>query len=293
MPGGKTYTSTLNDSLPTMIGAARQVREFEGVMSQLVDKKTLGRNIGLTWNEISLAQLTAQGVTETQELDNPQAITDTLFSITPTVVGIQTFVSDRVKSRIARPVVSQMGSLGQNAIQRKKDEDGITVLDGATTSLCGAGTTLTQGHIQAATRRITSNATEPANKPFRAVLHGFQIKDIEDALRAGVGTYDITSDGLTARVFKEHFDGMVGSAQLYEDGNITIDATSNDAKGGVFARDAIVLVQGRSPWNETRREPHIGGGGDSIFLYDEFAYGERSAGNWLYEILSDASTPTS
>ena len=291
MPAGRVHTSSLNDSLPTMIMSARQVREFEGVMSQLVDKKTLGRNMGLTWNEIDLAQLTAQNIAETQTLDNPQLIVDTLFSITPTVVGIQTFVSDRVRLRIAKPVVSQMGGLAQNAIQRLKDENGVTVLDGATTSLAGAGTTLTSGHIQAATRRISSNATEPGNKPYRTVLHGFQIKDIEDEIRAGVGT-DVLTEGLTARVFREHFEGMVGSSQLYEDGNITIDS-SDDAKGGTFAREAIVLVQGRSPWTETRREPHIGGGGDSVFMYDEYAYGERSAGNWLFEVISDASTPTS
>jgi len=28
-------------------------------------------------------------------------------------------------------------------------------------------------------------------------------------------------------------------------------------------------------------------------MYDEYAYGERSAGNWLFEVISDATTPTS
>jgi hypothetical protein len=51
-------------------------------------------------------------------------------------------------------------------------------------------------------------------------------------------------------------------------------------------------VQGRSPRTETRREPHIGGGSTSVFLYDEYAYGERSAGNWLFEVETDATLPT-
>lgn len=73
---------------------------------------------------------------------------------------------------------------------------------------------------------------------------------------------------------------MISNVQVYEDGNITIDA-SDDAKGGVFAMEAIVLVQGRRLKTETRREPDIGGGATSLWIYDEYAYGERSAGNWL------------
>ena len=288
---GKTTTAALADSLPSMRQEARTVREYEGVMPQLVDKKTLGEGIGLDWNEITYAALTAQAVTETTELDNPQQISDTLLTITPTVVGIETLITDRVMKRISKNGLSQIGKLAQAAIQRKKDEDGLVVLDGATTSLCGAGSTLTSGHISAAKNRISSNTTEPGNPPYRCVLHGYQIKDISDELIAGVGTYNI-SDGLTARVFTEGFSGMVGGAQVYEDGNVTIDSAA-DAKGGVFAREGIVMVQGRTPWILTKERPEIGGGATSVYHYDEYAYGERSSGNWLYEIYSDATAPTS
>lgn len=292
MATGNTITDSLADSLPTVIADARIVREYEGTMPQIVDKKTLGEGIGLTWNEISLAALTAQAITETTVLDNPQQLADTLFSITPTVVGIETLITDRVAARISKNVFAKTGGLAQNAMQRKKDEDGLTVLDGATTALCGAGNTLTSGHITAATSRISSNATEPGNPPYYCVLHGYQIKDIEDELVAGIGTYNIT-DGLTARVFSDGFKGMIGSAKVIEDGNITIDTSGGDSKGGVFAKEAIVLVQGRSPRAEVMRRPNIGGGATSVYHYDEYAYGERSAGNWLYEIYSDATAATS
>lgn len=287
---GYTTTSALTDSLPTLIASARLVRESEGVMPQLVDKVTLGEGIGLSWNEVSFAQLVAQAITETTELDNPQQISDTLFSITPTVVGISTLITDRVAARLSKVAYAKLGALAQNAIQRKKDEDGLVVLDGATTSLCGAGTTLSSGHIAAAVYRISSNATEPGNPPYRCVLHGYQIKDIFDELIAGVGTYPV-GEGVTARVFAEGFKGMIAGAQIYEDGNIAIVGT--DAKGGVFAQEAIVLVQGRAPQVKTRERPEIGGGATSLYHYDEYAYGERSAGNWLFEIQSDATAPTS
>ena len=260
-------------------------------MPNLVDKVTLSEGTGTSWREVTMAQLTAQTVTETTRLDNPQQMSDTLLTITPTVVAIQTLITDRVAARISPVAYAKVGNLAQNAIQRKKDEDGLTVLDGATTNLAGDGTTLTSGHIAAAGHRITSNATEPGNEPIRAVLHGFQIKDLFDEITAGVGTYNL-QEGPTARVFAEKYQGMIANVQIYEDGNISIDS-SDDAKGGVFAQEAIILVQGISPHTETRREPHIGGGATSVFLYDEYAYGERSAGNWLYEIYSDATSPTS
>jgi hypothetical protein len=291
MAVGKTITDSLADSLPTVVASARIVRENEGVMPQLVDRATLGQGTGISWNEVSLAQLTATAVTESTTLDNPQQLSDTLLTITPTSTAIHTLITDRVAVRISANSYAKTGSLAQNGIQRKKDEDGIASFAGATTTLCGTGTTLASGHINAGVVRISSNATEPGNPPYYAVLHGYQIKDIQDELIAGVGTYPIDA-GITARVFREGFKGMVGGAQVVEAGNITLTSTP-DARGGVFAREAIVLVQGRMPRAEVRREPHIGAGATSVFHYDEYAYGERSAGNWLFGVLSDATAPTS
>lgn len=291
MASGYTTTTDLTDSLNTMVASARIVREYEGVMSQLVDKEILEDGTGLNWNEVSYAQLTAISVSETGILDNPQVPSDTNFQITPTVVGIHTVLTDRLKGRMSPKGYQKLGSLGANAIARKKDEDGITVLDGFT-SLGGAGVTLSTGYIAAAKVAASSNATEPAKPPFRCALHGFQIKDLQDELLSGVGTYPV-GEGPTAKVLREGFRLPVVGVEVYEDGNITIDS-SNNAKGGVFPQEGIVLVTTRrSPWRETRREPAIGGGADSVWLYEEYAYGERSSGNWGRELYSDATAPTS
>ena len=293
MAAGDTITQSLSDSLDTVVASARQIREYEGVMPNLVDKVTLSEGSGTSWREISMAALSAQNITETTTLDNPQQMSDTVFSITPTVTGIQTLVTDRVASRINSQAYAQLGSLAQMAIQRKKDEDGLTVLDGATTILSGAGTTLASGVIAAAAYRISSNATEPGNPPYRAVLHGFQIKDLYDELTASISTVERSDiSGITARVFEEGFRGKIAGVEIFEDGNISINAAV-DAKGGVFAQEAIVLVQGRAPRTATVRREDIGGGATVVYLYDEYAYGERSAGNWLFEIQSDAAVPTS
>ena len=90
----------------------------------------------------------------------------------------------------------------------------------------------------------------------------------------------------------ENFSGKVGTAEIYEDGNIVADA-SDDAAGGIFSKFGIVLVNGAGLRKRVRDEPHIGGGATSLWIYVDYAYGERSAGNWVYRILSDATNPTS
>lgn len=291
MATGNTTTGSLADSQQLIIDSARLVREYEGVFMRTCDVQKLAEGTGLGWEEISLAQLSAQAITETTVLDNPQQVADTLFTITPTVNGIQMIVTDRVYRRLPTKVTGKMGSLAQNAIQRKKDEDYLATFAGATTTLSGTGTTLASGIISAANSRITGNTTEGAVGMVVTVLHSFQIKDLRDEIAAGIGTYAIPN-GMTEDVFRRGFEGTIDGTNLFRDDNITINATP-DARGAVHAKNAIVLVQGHDLRKETRRRPEIGGGADEMFLYDEYALGERSAGNWLYGVLSDATAPTS
>ena len=299
MAAGNTVTDSLADSIPTMIASARIVREFAGVMPNLVDRQRLDENTGTTWNEVSMSKLAAQAVTENTELDNPQQMEDTLFSVTPTVIGVHTVITDRVALRISANAYAQTGSLAQNAIERKKDEDGLTAIDGATTQLGAAGNGLDSGEIAAAAYRITSNTTEPApaNAPINAVHHGFCLKDIDDELiNAGIGITTgegaLLTSGVAVDAYQNRYRGTIAGARLYEDGNLTIDSL-DDAKGGVFSQMALVLVEGRSPYVETKRMPELGGGATALYHYDEYAYAERSSGNWLYEVIADATAPTS
>ena len=289
MAVGNTTTGSLGDSLDTIAASARSTQEQQGVVTQLVDRVALSQGTGLDWKEVLFAKLSAQAITENTVLDNPQQFSDTAITIRPQMVQIQTFVSDKVKRNLNRKSLAQMGKLSGESMVRKKDVDGLTALDGSTTQLGGAGTPVQTGDIAAARYRITSNVTEPGPMPVSAVFHGFTIKDFYDELVGGLGTYPIPA-GATADVFRGGFNLPICGVTVHEDGNITIDG-SDDAKGFVFSKMAWILVEGMGMSREARREPHIGGGGDSIFLTTEYAYGERSAGNWSFEIIGDATAP--
>lgn len=289
MSVGNTTTSVLSDSLDVIVASARARREYEAVVPQLVDRVDLDANTGTSWKEVLFESLNAQAITENTVLDNPQQYDDSAITITPQMVQIQTFITDKTKRNLSSKALAQMGKLAGNAMMRKRDEDGLTAMDGATTQLGTANTPVVTGDIAAARYRITSNPTEKGNLPISGVFHGYVIKDFYDELVAGVGTYPIPA-GSSAEVFKSGFNLPIANVTIHEDGNIAIDG-NDDAKGFVFAKESMVLVNGMTLRTETRREPHIGGGGDSLFMTDEWAYGERSAGNWLYEIIGDATAP--
>jgi len=293
MASGDTTTLALSDSLDSVRSAARIIREQEGGMQQLCRRETLGEGIGNSWQEVSFAKLTASRVTETTVLDNPQQIADSLLTITPTLIGIHTFITDRVAARINKKAFAKIGGLAQNAMERIKDLDGLVVLaTGGTNASPGAGAVLTMGHLGAARYNISSNTTEPGKPPYCAVLHGFQLKDLFDEWTAGVGTY-VVSEGATARVLSTGMPLPVAGVTLYENGNVTIDSVTTDATGGVFAKEGIIYVQGKAPRVSIVRKEDKGGGGNAVYHYDEYAYGLGNSTTWVEILKSDATAPTS
>lgn len=288
-----TTTQSLVNSIPKMITSARLVREQEGDMVGLVERKTLGKGMGDTWHEVSYAKLTAQAITETTENDNIQQVSDTDFAITPTMVQIATMLTDKAKRNITQNGLREIASLSQNAMQRKRNQDGLTTIDSTSSAQLGSGgASMTFGLVAAGASNVEGNSTEPGRPPIRFVAHSFQLKDIYDQFTAPVGTYDISSGSETFKVFQRGFRGMINNAEAFANNDLTIDSDSDDAKAGVFAKEGIVYVEELAPRMEVERKPRIGGGSDIVTHTDSHAYGIRQ-NNWVQEIISDATAPTS
>ena len=293
MAVGETLSSTLSDSLPQMIAQARNIREYEGTWMRTTEKQTLSDGTGLQWTEISLAQLEAQDITETQLNENPQQFADTAFSITVNMSQIMIKVTDKAYRRIASVVKAKMGVAAGLAMARKKNDDYLGTFAGFGTGASpGSGNPISFGHISAAKNRISSNVTEPSMAKVHAILHGYGWKDIWDEV-VQVGTYPVPA-GMTADMFAKGVQpvGMLAGTTGYEDGNIVVTSTPN-ARGAVHAVDGVVAVQGMTIKTETRRDPAFGGGADEIFMTDEFGFGERASGIWNFTMLHDATAPTS
>ncbi len=294
MASGRTITGSLADSLETIIDEARIVKSFPGKVPMLAERHMLKPNTGLSWDEISIPTMSAQAVTETTIMDNPQQYADLLLTITPTVTGITTIVTDRTYRRISKETVGQLGGVAQAAIERKRAEDGLTTLDGATIELGATTTPVEFSDFSHAVDRVKIGDTnEPAGGPVYGVLHQYHVTDIKDQITAGIGTYTVP-EGITEKTFRQGFSGTLGGANIFEDGNIAIDSNT-DAKSFIFARFGLLLIEGHDIKKETKRRPEYGGGADQLFLYNEYQYGERLAagttGAFIAEIIGDATSP--
>jgi len=295
MATGETTSGSLSDALPQIVADARIVKEYEGTWRRTCDIKKQEEGTGLNWTEFSLDQLTRQDITETTDNRNFQQLTGSLQSIEPTMNQILIKITDRTYRKLAKVVSGMFGGLAGNAMNRGDDEDYLSLFSTfATTASPGTGNPLSFGHIAAAKQNITSNVTEPSNSEVFSVLHGFQIKDIQDELLAGIGTYTVPV-GLTADTFKKGFSGSVAGSNIFEDGNITIDATP-DANGATHSREGVIAAIGMDIKHETDRDIYFGGGADVISLTNELAFAERKSGTtqvWAYLHVSDATAPTS
>ena len=292
MATGTTRAGNLADSLPTVIQSARLFEEYEFIVPKTVDRTDLPRGQGNTWNEIRLEQIVAMGITENTVNENPQLFQDTLFSVTPTMVQVFTRITDKTMRRISGNVASMLGKGAQIAMNRKLDQDGISQFANFSVELAGTGVTLNHGHISASVANIQGNATESGvgAGPIHAVLHPFGIKDLQDEVESGIGTY-ILNSGVTQDFFRNGFSGSVAGANVWADGNIVIDATP-DARGACYAQRAIVLVRELEMKTETRRRPDVGGGADELFITSGYAFGERRD-VWGRSLFHNATAPTS
>lgn len=295
-PSGDNTTSSLTDSLPSVIAGARTVREDVGVGSfvSTVDRKQLPMGTGRNWQEVDLARITAQAVPENQKLDNPQQLVDTLISVEPTMSGVHMIFTPESLHYVSENVSSEWGKLMQNAIQRLKDRQGLNIYDGATVTGGGTGTTLNSGIVSAMVAQIQGDVDESALETEEVYFfaHAFQLHDVRTEITGGVGTYVLTP-GMTQEAFARGQSSIdrIGGAVVRRNNNVRIDATPN-AHGGVHAKSGIILVEVSGKQRAFTERMANRAGAEAMWLYDWYGYLERSAGNLVKRILTDATAPT-
>lgn len=290
MAVGINESGGFGSAINVMVASARSKREQEGVIPQLVDKATLPDNTSEKWREVAFDRLPdAVTVSEGEEFDNPFQITNDLITGTPVEVGIELIFTDKMKRRLDRKALAQTGSLGGNAMQRKKAKDGITQLDSFSTSLGGTGVTFASGYIDAAVATIVGNATERGVAPIYTLIHPFQQRALRADIIGGVGTHPIPQ-GISESVLTGGYTGMnIAGSSVFMDA-VTAPDTAGDFKGATFAKESIVLVQGKNIYTEEERLP--GRRSTAIFMFDEYVYVER-ADSMGVELYFDSPTPTS
>lgn len=316
MATGLTGSAQITKAVKLFVAEMQYTQEHEQMMTKLVDTRTLPKGQGLTYHEPYVGAITAMEAAMDEEYNNPQQITDSEITITPTEKIVQVLWPDRLNLYISESFPRIAGRLMANALEYKRDVDLLTLL-ASTTGVIGNGTgPLTVGVVSAAmavigpglpangsTARTGARSTgDPSTGPYYCLVHPYNVHDLRSQL-SGLGTLPGATSGTVGTADKpaiaglttvnmdwiqRHYRGVIAEANLMVNGNLAI--TSNAVKGGVWAKDAFVHVTYQGVQNYEYRTQ------DGRFTkqtsWIDYGFGQRVS-VWAQQLWLDATAPTS
>ena len=245
------------------------------------------------WDVNTYARLaTADALTEGVDLSQVQQLVTATLTITPTEHGIICTPSKRLIRRQGDSnVVGTVGALIGGSLKRRADLDVIALFDGFSKTTPGAGTAIDVTHFRGTVAYLMTDndsAYGPAPMPLKADLHIEQISDvvldISDPGTAAGSRPAGFGDDMLQRWWKG--SDRVYGIQLWHGGNITRDS-GDDAKGGIFAEDALHIVWANEA--DVTEEADNSLRAVEYGIFQEWGEAERADPHGV-EIFSDSAT---
>lgn len=287
-----TKTTTLADTIPTIIEEARFTEQFKAVMSGLVWNIKKKLHEGSTINVPYFGTVTASALTEGVDMTSSQTMADTNVPITPGEVGCKIIITDKLARDNQEDILRAAGRILGDAMAVKRDGDLLDELDDGTTTL-GAGTTATLGQFAAARAILAGNAVSaggPAPQPYVCVHHPFVYMDLVDVLTPlipGTAGNVVPMSGIADEVVRNYGVGKLFGVPMVEDGNL--DTTT--CKGGMFSsgKGGGIILATADEWDvKPERDESLRA--TELNIVGEYGVGEYLAG-WIVELYHDAATP--
>ena len=288
-------TSNLSSGQKILVAAAREAFEPAAPDPDLVENQRIPEG-HKQWDILTYARLSdASALTEGVDLSSPQQLVANSLSITPSEHGIIATLSKRLIRRQGDTnVVSTAGRMIANSLRRRMSKDVIALYEGFDVTQNQSNSALDITHFrQSVAYLLTDNDSNygPAPLPLHAALHIEQISDvIEDisdpgtaagARPAGLG------DDMLQRWWRGN-DRLYG-VSIFHSGNIAKDS-SDDAKGGLFSKEALVLVMENNADSTEENDNSLRAIEYGIF--QEWGEGER-AGKHGVVVYSDVTAGVS
>lgn len=234
----------------TIFEGAVLVARDNNVMTGLV--RTFNDRQGLATRQNSqYGGLTVNSLGETDDLTGQAFTPSSIATLTPSEAGGQYFLTDnRVKSDPFNVRVDASNDMGL-AMATKMETDLLGVIPSFTGGTVGtAGSTITWGHVFAMEARLRANK---APYPYFMVLHPYQWQPLAKAASVASSVATNAAPSLLEEVNSMFFVKQVGGVFMFVSANLSIDS-SDDAKPGMWSRDAIALDMRTAPYIEPERD---------------------------------------
>lgn len=230
-------TTTLSDLFTNIVANARFTAEENSLLRNLVTIYNIDAQAGTTIQVPKYPAVAAADLTEGTDMTST-TVTTSSVAIAVGEVGAQVFLTDMATMGSGNPA-DELGTVLGNAIATKMDSDVIGLFDGFSSSLGAAATELTASYLFQAVATIRSNKI---TSPLVGVFHPKQVYNLISSLTAA----GVNPNGgeLQNEAMRTGFVGTVAGVDIYQSANIEIDA-NGDAKGAVFAREALAMAMKR------------------------------------------------
>jgi hypothetical protein len=243
-------STDISSFINTIFEASILVARDNNVMTGLV--RTFNDRQGLAVRQNSqYGGLTVNSITETDDMTGQAFTPSSIATLTPAEAGGQYFLTDnRIKSdpfAVRNDAATDMGL----AMATKIETDLIGVIPSFTGGTVGtAGSTITWGHIFAMEAQLKA---QKAPYPYFMVMHPYQWQPLAKAASVASSSATNAAASLLEEVNSMFFVKQVGGVFLFTSSNFTIDG-SDDAKPGMWSRDAIAFDVRTAPYIEPERD---------------------------------------
>lgn len=300
MPG-VTGTAQIDNAVKTMVAESRYtMQERPGVVKSSIKKEVLPKGQGSSVNIPKFGTVTTFALTEGVDMAQAQQITDTGMSITPAEYGAQVLLTDMLLDTRRDDFFRVAGRLLGESFDRQQDQTLCDDFDNFSIALGTGGAAFTYGHASASIQSLVYNAPagagrggEPGPGPYFIVHTPSALHSLNKTMAGWTGAAANTStppnlDAVeSGNQFKLPGYPMV---TVKSDINILKDS-QDDAKGGAFSREAMILVTLGGEFDE-ERERDASLRAWELNIVGRWARGEYED-SWGRELLFDSALATS
>ena len=252
MPQAAT-TGNLENAQRIIIAAARYTEEHNAPAMALVEQFNLPKGSKQV-TVPKVGQMSMSDLVDGQDMIDEEDIGMTTVDLTASEVGAKIIITDKLARQSAQNVFSIIGRQLGDGMARKKDTDVTALYSGFSTDIGAAGRSMSLANVSATVAYAKGNKF---GSQVYIVQHPFAVWDIANTAVTASATYPVPA-GWSAELLGNFFSGLrpINGVPIFEDGNITIDA-SDDAIGVCCDRSALAVLKSVDTRTERQRDASL------------------------------------
>ena len=246
-------TGNLENAQKIIIATSRYTEEHNAPAMNLIEQFNLPNgNKQVTVpkvGQMSMSDL-QDGIDSVDEED----IGMTTVDLTAAEVGAKIGITDKLARQSAENVFSIIGRQRGDGMARKKDSDVTALYSGFGTDIGSAGRSMSLANVSATVAYAKGNKF---GSQVYIVQHPFAVWDIANTAVTASTTYPVPN-GWSQDLLGNFFSGLrpINGVPIFEDGNITIDA-SDDAIGVCADKTALAVLKSVDTRTERQRDASL------------------------------------